>query len=374
MSRIIRYSMSLIACMSIMSCNAEEPINKILSENNSDWLISETKPYPSSYSQPCQKSGSVTEITYSTQNYADGTGEHRENSALVYTPHGYTDNADMRYDVLYLIHGHYGNEKTYFSVNNKELINVIDNMIANGNLSPLIIVTPTYNYGTPTANYVDANKYCEALPLELLYDLMPVVESRFKTYALSTDLNGFEASRDHRAIGGFSMGAVTTWYALDEVLPYFKYYIPISADCWSLGAFAGMNRPDETASYLAGKINVSAYSGNGFYIWAAAGTSDSAYSETLLQIQGMARLPDTFNETNISFHQKQGATHDYLPTIEYLYNALPLMFPVNSHSMLPEISIDDSDSQELYNIQGLKVTNPTSGGIYIAKGKKFIKK
>ena len=30
--------------------------------------------------------------------------------------------------------------------------------------------------------------------------------------------------------------------------------------------------------------------------------------------------------------------------------------------------------QELYNIQGLKVTNPTSGGIYIAKGKKFIKK
>ena len=88
----------------------------------------------------------------------------------------------------------------------------------------------------------------------------------------------------------------------------------------------------------------------------------------------MARLPDTFNETNMSFHQKQGATHDYLPTIEYLYNALPLMFPVNSHSMLPEISIDDSDSQELYNIQGLKVTNPTSGGIYIAKGKKFIKK
>lgn len=374
MSGTIRYWLSLIACLPIISCNAEEQIDNIFNENNSGGLVNETTPYPSSYSQPCLMQGNVTEISYSTQNYADGTDEYRENTALVYTPYGYNDSDEKRYDVLYLIHGHYGNETTYFSVNNKELLNVIDNMIANRDISSLIIVTPTYNYGTPTPNYVDADKYCEALPLELIHDLMPVVESRFKTYAFSPDLNGFEASREHRAIGGFSMGAVTTWYALDEALPYFKYYIPISADCWSLGAFAGMNRPDETASYLAGKINGSAYSGNGFYIWAAAGTSDSAYSETLLQIQGMARLHDTFNETNMSFHQKQGATHDYLPTIEYLYNALPMMFPANNHSLLPEISIENSESQEFYNIQGLKISNPTTRGIYITKGKKFIKK
>ena len=77
--------------------------------------------------------------------------------------------------------------------------------------------------------------------------LIPLVESRYRTYTQQTDLEGLQASRNHRAIGGFSMGAVTTWYALEYTLDYFKYFLPISSDGWSLGRFAGMNYPDETA-------------------------------------------------------------------------------------------------------------------------------
>ena len=98
-----------------------------------------------------------------------------------------------------------------------------------------------------TRDYADANSYCEALPEELANDLIPVVESRYRTYAETTDAAGLECSREHRAIGGFSMGAVTTWYALEHTLPFFKYFMPVSADCWSLGRFASMNRPDDTA-------------------------------------------------------------------------------------------------------------------------------
>ena len=47
------------------------------------------------------------------------------------------------------------------------------------------------------------------------------------------------------------MGGVTTWYALAETFSAFKYYLPMSGDCWSLGSFAGMNRPQQTADYLA---------------------------------------------------------------------------------------------------------------------------
>lgn len=79
------------------------------------------------------------------------------------------------------------------------------------------------------------------------------------------------------------MGGVTTWYALEHLLPQFKYFLPISGDCWSLGAFAGMNRPAATAQYLADIINATSYTGTGFYIWAASGTGDSAYRETLNQ-------------------------------------------------------------------------------------------
>ena len=125
------------------------------------------------------------------------------------------------------------------------------------------------------------------------------------------------------------MGAVTTWYAFDETLDAFRYFMPISGDCWSLGRFAGKNRPAETATYLAERVAQSSYSGTGFYIWAASGTNDSAYSEIWLQVEGMARLGDVFNTSNMTFHLKEGARHEFRPIPEYLYNALPFFFPKN---------------------------------------------
>ena len=52
--------------------------------------------------------------------------------------------------------------------------------------------------------------------------------------------------------------------------------------------------------------------------------------------------------------------------------AIPLIS--RTFSMLNIKNIGYELCQELYNIQGLKVTNTTSGGIYIAKGKEFVKK
>lgn len=78
----------------------------------------------------------------------------------------------------------------------------------------------------------------------------------------------------------------------------------------------------------AGIVRSSAYD---FIIWAAAGTSDSAYRETLNQIEGMARLPEVFNTANMTFHEKDGARHEYRPTKEYLFNALVELFPASSY-------------------------------------------
>ena len=81
-----------------------------------------------------------------------------------------------------------------------------------------------------------------------------------------------------------------------------------------------------TAQYLAERISAQGYTTTDFYIWVASGTSDSAYSETLWQIQGMARLTDTFTLSNMTFHEKDGARHEFRPTVEYIYNALPFFF------------------------------------------------
>lgn len=330
----------LLCCLCMASCSDIEENRPVLPPDQEqeepetpdrpqDYtkLISKTNPVPAVYEQEAEQRGEVVRIDYDTRDYAEGTGAARTNTAYVYLPYGYNENTDQRYNVLYFVHRHYGTASTTFEAENGLLRKLLDHMTANGDMAPTIVVSPSYNYGEPTPSYVDADPYCEALPQELVNDLIPIVESRYRTYAESTDAAGLEASRAHRAIGGFSMGAVTTWYALEHTLACFKYFLPISADSWALGAFAGMNRPRETAEYLADIIRQSPYVGTGFYIWAASGTSDSAYRETLVQIEAMAQLTDVFPLSNLTFHEKDGARHEYRPMAEYLYNALPFFFP-----------------------------------------------
>ena len=319
---------ALLLSLPLTSCNANEAGSEtpVISDNGENTpLINETRPIPDGYGQDANEQGSIVPIDYDTRDYAEGTGMARTNTAYVYLPYGY--DAQKQYNILYFVHGHYSTAASTFEDEDGAVCKLLDQMIAHGDIDPMIVVTPSYNYGQPTSNYADADPYCRALPQELVNDLIPIVESRYHTYAETTDTEGIEASRDHRAIGGFSMGAVTTWYAFDETLNAFRYFMPVSGDCWSLGRFAGMNRPDDTAAYLAERVQQSPYAGNGFYIWAASGTNDSAYSEILLQIEGMARLADVFNATNMTFHQKEGARHEFRPIPEYLYNALPFFFP-----------------------------------------------
>lgn len=284
----------------------------------------------------------------------------------------YDNQSGVRYNVLYLVHGHYGTASTTFEAENGLLRKVLDHMMENGEMAPTIVVSPSYNYGAPTSSYVDADPYCKALPQELVNDLIPIVETRYRTHLISTDAASVYATRDYRAIGGFSMGAVTTWYALAETFSAFRYYLPISGDCWSLGAFAGMNRPAQTANYLANIIRQSPYAVD-FYIWAASGTSDSAYSETLQQVQGMAQLTDIFGLDHMTFHEKDGARHEYLPIPEYVYNALPQFFPPRSgETSIAEAKQTKSSSKtKAYDINGL----PSDGhGIVIEDGRKILKK
>lgn len=334
-------------------------------------LISKTIAYPDSYAQTANHQGTVTKITYDTHDYVNGTGAERTNNAYIYLPYGYDDSGATHYNILYLVHGHYGDASTFLTTDNGLLRNVLDHMIENHDIDPIIVVTPTYNYGQPTSNYVDADPYCRALPQELEHDLMPLVESRYHTYAETTDSVGLAASRDHRAIGGFSMGGVTAWYALDETLSFFRYFLPMSGDCWSLGTFAGMNRPSATADYLVSRIHEQGFGQNDFYIWAASGTSDSAYRETLNQIEGMAEN-NFFSLSNLTFHEKDGARHEYRPMMEYIYNALPFFFPPQTTNGISSAKVTANGISQLYTIDGLKVKGKPQHGLYIKNGKKVV--
>lgn len=325
----------LLLCL-LTACNGNDkeysvisPEQEIEAGGSSDYteLLNKTRPVPAEYNQESVLKGNVVQIDYNTKNYVEGTGEVRKNTAYVYLPYGYDEASEQPYNVFYFVHGHGETAISFFQNENGLLCKLLDHMLENRDMAPTLIVSTSYVYGTPVDYYPDADPYCEALPQELVNDLIPLIESRYHTYTESTDVAGITVSRKHRAIGGFSMGAVTVWYALEHALECFKYFMPISSDGWSLGRFAGMTNLDETAEYLANTIRNSAFSKNDFYIWACSGTNDVAYDRIWSQVQAMAQLTDVFSVSNLTFHEQDGARHEFRSLAEYLYNVLPFMFP-----------------------------------------------
>ena len=325
----------LLLCL-LTACNGNDkeysvisPEQEIEAGGSSDYteLLNKTRPVPAEYNQESVLKGNVVQIDYNTKNYVEGTGEVRKNTAYVYLPYGYDEASEQPYNVFYFVHGHGETAISFFQNENGLLCKLLDHMLENRDMAPTLIVSTSYVYGTPVDYYPDADPYCEALPQELVNDLIPLIESRYHTYTESTDVAGITVSRKHRAIGGFSMGAVTVWYALEHALECFKYFMPISSDGWSLGRFAGMTNPDETAEYLANTIRNSAFSKNDFYIWACSGTNDVAYDRIWSQVRAIAQLTDVFSVSNLTFPEQDGARHDLRSLAEDLYNVLPFMFP-----------------------------------------------
>ncbi len=114
---------------------------------------------------------------------------------LVYLPVGYT--ASQRYPVLYLLHGLPGTPDALFQ--NLDLANVLDGLIASGDLPATIVVAPT---GGPTPatdtewsdSFVDPSQRWGSF---LSTELIPWVDRSFSTCA----------DRSDRAVAGLSMGA-----------------------------------------------------------------------------------------------------------------------------------------------------------------------
>ncbi len=270
---------------------------------------------PAEYAEKAGRRGQVVGVTYTTTSYA--TGQQVEKTAYVYLPWEYDYYPDRRYNILYLMHGMGDDATTYIYGNTKELRMAIDHLIQDGIIEPLIVVTPTFY--APGAGHDNIFQAAASFPSELLSDLMPVVESRYRTYAQTTDLAGFKASRWHRAFGGFSMGSATTWNVFSQALPYIRDFIPMSGGGSS------------NASSLAAVVNNAGLGEHDFYINAMSGSGDYAASGLAAQISQMAAQPPFVlsrdrEQGNIYYREWPGGQHDYRACITYVYNALHNLF------------------------------------------------
>lgn len=251
--------------------------------------------------------------------------------AFVYVPYGY--NRFTKYEVLYLMHGGGDNQGTFFgdAPNGNDLKNVVDHLIENGEMAPILIVMPTYVTGRRAGVGVpDAWNAILEFPEELTDALIPAVEGKYSTYAESTDDAGLTASRDHRAFGGFSMGSAATWLVFQTRMKHFARFIPISGDCWTIERQGGRSKSDETAKALADSVKEQGYASDGFKIVAITGDHDIAEPCMTPMLDAMKRIPETFAaegaDANVWYFVKKGGWHSVADVKEYLYNLLPVLY------------------------------------------------
>lgn len=283
---------------------------------------------PDNYRTSANEQGWIESIIYQT--------EHGEKEAYVYLPFGYDGNDEtVRYDVVYMMHGGGGSAAEFLgSPENPNYVkNAVDHLIENGEIEPVIIVTPTfYPQGDRDISVTNADRLTKQFPQEFINNLMPAVESSYHTYAESTSTEDLQASREHRAFGGFSMGSVTTWYMFIDALEYVSMFIPESGDCWAAEQMGGSASTEETVDILKEAAVSRGLSSADFTIYAATGTQDIAYSQLNPQIMAMKKDTEIFkySETkgngNLYYNLAEGLTHDYGPMRDYFFDALKFLY------------------------------------------------
>ena len=157
----------------------------------------------------------------------------------VYTPPGYDGSTD-RYPVLYLLHGGGDDDSGWSTIGRAGFI--VDNLLASGNVRPLIVVMPNGSLPRPTGlpttppgapptpqALAASNALQDRFVSELMSDVVPFVERQFRVLARP----------DQRAIAGLSMGGGQTQRVLATHPESFGYVAS-----WS----AGVN-PAATAAF-----------------------------------------------------------------------------------------------------------------------------
>ena len=134
---------------------------------------------------------------------------------MVYLPKGYS--AEQQYPVWYAMHGYSSTEKMWLS--EAGIGEIADGLIAEGKLTPMIMVFPYTRYDdakTIEADMADGKLGPSRMERFLCDELIPYIDAHYRTIA----------SPDGRYLGGFSMGGL---FALQIGLHQPKLFSKIGA-------------------------------------------------------------------------------------------------------------------------------------------------
>lgn len=229
--------------------------------------------------------------------YYDSPNLNTQRMVYVYTPPGY-ETGKQKYPVLYLLHGNGQIEASWTGTGRANVI--LDNLLAEGKVKPMIVVMP-YGHvareikapGAPPAPPVPGSDMA-AIEKELLTAVKPLVESKFRVL---TD-------RNHRAIGGLSMGAAQSLAIGLHNLALFS----------AIAAFSGGGNRDEWEKADPSQLNKLKV------IWLGCGTEDFGYG-------GVKAMHDLLERKKVKHvWNESGAGHSWPNWQTYLSKYAPLLF------------------------------------------------
>ena len=326
---LLMLAVSLAGCA---ACSRDEGTTAAHDDvSDEEFTVQYTTPVPGEFFRSASQQGTIELVEYESKDYTNSSRPVTHKPAYVYLPHGY--DPTQKYDIIYLLHGWTGVAQEYFLGRNRNsrtgLVNIFDHLIERGLTKPFIAVSPTWDKDNQSKGWGESTQESAVFSQEYVHDLIPAVETKYSTYLTDPSPEGIIASRAHRAIGGFSLGSITTWYVFEQAFPYSRMYLPMSGDNWSQGMYGGQYHPEATARFLADLVNASEFKDD-FYVWYACGTEDPRLPQSDNQAKAMGALTGTFNSKNFSYHMKEGGRHDFNAVWEFCYHALQFFFPPQS--------------------------------------------
>ena len=263
--------------------------------------------------------GTIQQITYD-QAYE---GVTYEKEALVYVPASYTPGVPE--NVLYLTHGWWGTADGLAG----GVAPIVDQLTSAGSITPTIVVFATYypDRSFATEDYEDDYALNRFFATTEIDTLIKTVESHYTTFARGdTSDESLRASRRHRAFGGFSMGATTTWDVFALRPQYFYSYIPMAGESW-IG-----REEDADSAQIAQLVTAGAerahYGPQDFRIFASVGSLDPALDDMSPQLaQLRADYPDLMTDDSLQMWIDEGESHSMASVGNQVAHDLPLLFP-----------------------------------------------
>jgi enterochelin esterase family protein len=246
-----------------------------------------------------------------TRRWYDSPGNNMKRRITIYTPPGY-ENSRKKYPVLYLLHGAGGDEEAWMDLGRASQI--LDNLIAQGKATPMIVVMPNGNVvqdGAPGEGSQGFVKPAFMVPKtmdgtyeETFMDVINFVESSYRV----------KAKKEYRAIAGLSMGG---YHSL-----HISRYYPNTFDY--VGLFSAAILPNQNVTSrvyqdIDGSLNTQMENGYKLY-WIGIGKADFLYDgnkEYRARLEAMG-MPFTYRESE--------GGHVWKNWRVYLSEFVPLLF------------------------------------------------